>query len=133
VNLVSPQQYQEFLLPHDRRFAESFGLLGIHNCAWNADPYLDAYATLPNVGYLDLGIQSDLRRARALFAHARRAVLYTPMDLREKPLDAIRRDLEHLADGYAPCDVVLADIEAGTPDERVRTVLRLCDDLSRGR
>jgi hypothetical protein len=34
---------------------------------------------------------------------------------------------------YAPCDLVLADIEAGTPDDRVLQVLAMCEELSRTR
>ncbi|MBN1558221.1 MAG: hypothetical protein JW951_08750, partial [Lentisphaerae bacterium] len=33
VNMVSPGQYREFLLPYDRRIANAFDTLGIHNCA----------------------------------------------------------------------------------------------------
>ncbi|NQT50954.1 hypothetical protein HQ576_02825 [bacterium] len=126
VNLVSPEQYRRFLMPHDQRLAEEFGLLGIHNCAWDATPYLDAYATLPHVGYLDMGIETDLAKARRRFPHARRAIMYTPMAVRDKPLDGIRADLERIASECGPCDIVLADIEAGTPDERVRQVAELC-------
>jgi len=30
---------QEYLL--DRRIAAAFGLMGVHNCAWKANPYLE--------------------------------------------------------------------------------------------
>jgi hypothetical protein len=59
--------------------------------------------------------------------------MYTPMDLANKPLEAIRLDLERIARDYAPCDLVLADIEAGTPDARVLQVLAMCEELSRTR
>jgi hypothetical protein len=59
--------------------------------------------------------------------------MYTPMDLANKPLEAIRLDLERIARDYAPCDLVLADIEAGTPDVRVLQVLAMCEELSRTR
>lgn len=130
VNMVSPAQYAELLLPQDRRIAGAFETIGIHNCAWNADPYLDAYATILNVGYVDMGLDSDLRRARELFPDARRAVMYTPMDLTNKPIADIREDFEQIARDFCPCDVVLADIEAGTPDDRVRAVLSICEELS---
>jgi hypothetical protein len=55
--------------------------------------------------------------------------MYTPMDLANKSLEAIRTDLTRIARDYVPCDLVLADIEAGTPDERVLQVLRLCEGL----
>jgi uroporphyrinogen-III decarboxylase len=131
VNMISPAQYCELLLPLDRRIAQAFHTIGIHNCAWNADPYLEAYATIPNVGYIDMGLDSDMERARRLFSNARRAIMYTPMDLANKPLAKIREDFCRIAHEYAPCDIVLADIEAGTPDERVRAALDICDELSR--
>ncbi len=131
VNMVSPEQYAELLLPFDRRIAQTFGLLGIHNCAWTADPYIDHYATVPDLGYIDMGLGSDLRRARDAFPHARRAIMYTPMDLAGKPLETIRGDLQRIARQYAPCDLVVADIEHGTPDERVWAVLEFCEELGR--
>lgn len=133
VNLVSPQLYREFLLPFDRRIAEAFDCIGVHNCAWDASPYLDAYAELPKVGYLDMGLDSDLARARMLFPNARRALMYTPMDLANKSLAEIQADLERVADDYGPCDLVAADIEAGTPDDRVRALIALCEGISRCR
>lgn len=131
VNMVSPELYRALLLPLDRRLAEAFGCLGVHNCAWKADPYLEHYATLPALGYIDMGLSSDLTRARRLFPGARRAVMVTPMDLANKTPAAIQSDLDRLAREYAPCDVVVADIEAGTPDERVRWFLDACATISR--
>ena len=131
VNTVSPAQYRDLLLPFDRRIAEAHGCIGIHNCAWTADPYIDHYAAVPHLAYIDMGMDSDLPRARAAFRHARRAIMYTPMDLTNKSSEAIRWDLDRIVRDYAPCDFVLADIEAGTPDERILQVLAMCEELSR--
>ena len=130
VNMLSGELYQEFVLPFDKRIAREFGSIGIHNCAWNATPYLDDYAGIPGVGYIDMGIESDLDRARSLFPATRRSLMYTPMDLAGKPMDEIRRDLEYIATHYGPCDLVAADIEAGTPDSRVTEFLDLCQHVS---
>lgn len=127
VNMISPQSYASLLLPRDRRIAEAFGCIGIHNCAWRADPYLDSYAAMPGVGYIDMGLASDLPRARRLFPHARRAVMYTPMDLARKSPEAVRDDVARIAREMGPCDIVVADIEAGTPDDRVRLLLDACE------
>ena len=129
VNMVSPDQYRDLLLPWDQRIAREFGCIGIHNCAWCADPYMDAYAEVPHLAYIDMGQDSDLVRARDLAPHARRAIMYTPMDLANKPLDAIRADLDRIARDYGPCDLVAADIEAGTPDERVQEVIKMCAEI----
>ena len=56
--------------------------------------------------------------------------MYTPMDLANKPMEEIQRDLEFVALNYGPCDIVAADIEAGTPDKRVQKFIQLCEELS---
>jgi hypothetical protein len=126
VNMVSPQQYEQLLLPLDQRIAEAFGCIGIHNCAWSATPYLDAYARVPHVAYIDMGLDSDLRRARELFPTARRALMYTPTHVASKPMAEIEADFGQIASEYGPCDLVMADIDAGVPDDRVQAVADRC-------
>ncbi|MBN1557415.1 MAG: hypothetical protein JW951_04645, partial [Lentisphaerae bacterium] len=80
--------------------------------------------------YIDMGLNSDLIRARELFPRARRALMYTPMDLADKSEAALRADFARIARDYGPCDIVIADIEAGTPDERVKLALEVCKELA---
>jgi len=68
-----------------------------------------------------------------MFSEARRAIMYTPMDLAGKTLEGLRSDLERIACRYGPCDVVFADIEAGVPDERVLSAFSLCESLGERR
>jgi len=130
VNMISPAQYRELFLPYDLKFEEEFGNLAVHNCAWNADPYIDEYARIKNLGYVDMGINSNMVRAREVIPHARRALMYTPMDLANKPWDEIRDDIERIAHEFGPCDIVAADIEADTPDERILALVELCEQIS---
>ena len=130
VNMISPQQYRELFLSYDQRFEKEFGCIAIHNCAWNADPYIEDYSKIENLGYIDMGMNSNLARARQMIPNARRALMYTPMDLANKPWDEICKDMEKIAREYGPCDIVAADIEAGTPDERVQALIDLCEEIS---
>ena len=133
VNMVSQEIYSDFLLPFDQKFAEIFGCLGIHNCAWKADPYLKSYSKISNIGYIDMGISSDLQMVRHLFPSARRAIMYTPMDLTNKSINQIKTDLEFIADNFGPCDVVGADIDAGTSDRKILQFIRLCKEIGKNR
>jgi len=130
LNMISPAQYREHLLPYDLRLREAFEVFGIHNCAWSIDPHMDAYAGIRGLAYIDMGLESDLRRARRLFPNARRTLLYTPMDLKNKPWAEVRADLDRIAAELGPCDLGLPDIEADIPDERVLEVLKHCRELS---
>ena len=130
VNMVSPEIYRRLLLPFDLQLRRAFELFGVHNCAWNVDPYIEAYATIPRLGYVDMGLESDLARAKFCCPNARRAVMFSPAELNEKPLEWIRSELERVRKELAPCDVVLADVDVETPDERVISVFRMCEELT---
>jgi len=130
VNMLSPELYNEFILPFDQKIAKAFDTIGIHNCAWSATPYLDDYAQVPKVGYIDMGMDSDLEKAKQLFPETRRAIMYTPMDVASKTTEQIRNDMELIAKKYGPCDIVAADIENGTPDEKVMELIKICKDIS---
>ena len=130
VNMLSPELYNEFILPFDQKIAKAFDTIGIHNCAWSATPYLGDYAKVPKVGYIDMGMDSDFKTAKLLFPETRRAIMYTPMDVANKTPKQIRDDMEFIAQKYGPCDVVFADIEHGTPDEKVLELIKICNDIS---
>jgi len=130
VNMISSAHYEEHLLPFDLKIRAGFENFGIHNCAWVVDPYMEAYATVSRLGYIDMGITSDLKKAKRLFPDARRNILYTSMDLANKSEDRIRDDFEKIATQLAPCDVGLPDIEVDVSDERIMFAMDLCEEFS---
>jgi len=130
VNMVSPKIYREFLLPYDKKIAESgFKRFGMHTCNWNVTPYLEEIKKLPKVGYLDMGIMSDMKKVKKMFPEARRAVMYSPVRLQEASLNEIKKDMEKIYNELSPCDIVMADIQATTSDKRVNELLQICIDL----
>lgn len=64
-------------------------------------------------------MESNLVNAKESCPDARRVIMYSTGELANKPLSEIRRDLELLTHDYVPCDIVFADIESSTPDDRV--------------
>lgn len=130
VNMLSPATYEQMLLPFDEKFAAGVSSLAIHNCAWKADPYLPAYARIDNVGYIDMGIETDLRLAKTLFPQARRALMYTPMDFHNKPVAAIKADLAIVVEELAPCDIVFADLDLGVENSKIREICAWCRAIS---
>jgi hypothetical protein len=132
VNMISPKHYRDFVFPYDKRIAESFERFGVHTCNWDVTPYLEELRKLPKVGYLDMGMDSDMDKARTLFSETRRAVLYSPVKLQEAPIEEIEKDMERIYKELSPCDVVMADIQAATPDSRVNELLGICRNLEEG-
>jgi len=131
MNMISPQQYAGFLRPFDRKIAESFERFGVHTCNWDVTPYIEVLSELPKLGYLDMGMMSNMRRVRETFPDTYRAVLYSPVKLQEAGPEEIRKDMEKIYSDLGPCDLVMADIQASTPDERVQALLDMCVDIER--
>jgi len=131
MNMIAPGDYERFLLQYDARIARSFRAFGVHTCNWNVTPYLEALRKLPKLGYLDMGISSDLARVRDVFPDLRRALIYSPVWLQEKSPEELKTDLERIRRELAPCDVVMADISWTTPDERVSLFISLCREQER--
>ena len=131
MNMISPDIYSEFVHPFDTMIAESFERFGVHTCNWDITPYIDVLTKLPNLGYLDMGMTSDMVRVRETFPRTYRAVLYSPVKLQEESLEQIREDMVKIYHDLGPCDLVMADIQASTPDERVRNLLDICADIER--
>jgi hypothetical protein len=130
VNMISPQTYAELVRPFDAQIAESFESFGVHTCEWDITPYIEVLATLPKLGYLDMGMTSDLRRVRETFPETYRAVLYDLVKLEEGSLEEIRTDMEKIFEDLAPCDLVLVAIQASTPDERVKALIDICAGIA---
>ncbi|MBI5031721.1 MAG: hypothetical protein HZB51_14420 [Chloroflexi bacterium] len=130
INMMSPKFCREFVFPYDRKIAEHFTRFGVHTCNWNATPYLKEIAQLPNVGYIDMGIETNLAQAKTLFPEARRAVMYSPVKLQDATHAEIENDLRKIHDVLAPCDIVMADIQVTTPDARVNEFVEFSRILS---
>jgi hypothetical protein len=129
MNMISPESYAEFVRPLDAKIAGNFERFGVHTCNWDVTPYIEVLTELPKLGYLDMGMMSDMRRVRDTFPDTYRAVLYSPVKLQEAEIEEIRRDMQKIYDDLGPCDLVMADIEASTPDERVWALLDICADI----
>ena len=131
MSMVSPDQYEEFVLPLDQKLSLGYARFGVHTCNWVIDPYADSLRKIEKMDYIDTGINSDMERVKRLFPDARRAVLYTPGEAESKSLDELSADLTRIAREYAPCDVVLADVETTTSDEKIRSFLGIAAELGK--
>ena len=127
INMISPSLYEEFILPYDQMLSKEYPRFGIHTCNWNITPYVSALAKIGKIGYIDMGMMSELKKVREAFPYVRRAVLYSPVLLEEKNMEEIKEDIVRVANELAPCDIVLADIENTVDDAKVNKFLRIVE------
>ena len=131
VNMISPDQYEEFVYPCDLRIAEApFERFGMHTCEWDVTPYIDVIKRLPKLGYLDMGMMSDMIRVKKTFPDTNRAVLYSSEKLKRNTPDQLRQDMAKIYRELGPCDLVMPDVGPDIPDERVRELLSICDQVA---
>lgn len=124
VNMISADYYRRFVMPRDRRLAGHWQHFGVHNCAWCVDPYVPAYAELPDLAYLDFGFDSDLETLRRACPHTTLAAMYSPTLLSRSSHGQLRASLERLFTAIPNAHLIVADIDAGTPDEQIREIFR---------
>jgi hypothetical protein len=129
--MISPEMYEEFILPFDMKFSREFARFGIHTCNWDASPYLEGMRKIERMGYIDMGMDSDLKKAKELFSDARRNVLYDPVKIKEYSLEQIRAEFENIYDAYGPCDLTLADIETDVSEEKTQQIVEIADGIAR--
>jgi hypothetical protein len=133
LNMISPEMYRELVFPYDTRIAHSFERFGVHTCNWDITPYIDVLRELPKLGYLDMGMDSDMARVKRTFPETRRAVMYWPTKLQNATIETIRSDMKKIYQELSPCDIVMADIQSSTPDTRVNELLEICRSLESAR
>lgn len=131
MSMISSQMYEEFILPLDKSLSKEFDRFGVHTCNWVADPYLDSLRKIDKMGYLDTGLKSDLPRMREMFPDARRAVLFMPTEIESLPMHELESIVQKVAEEYAPCDLVLADIENTCEDQRITDFIKMTEKYSK--
>jgi hypothetical protein len=132
VNMISPEMYREFVFPQDVKIANAFSRFGVHTCNWDITPYIDVLRELPKLGYLDMGMDSDMARVKKTFPETRRAVMYWPTKFQDTSFETLLGDMEKIYHELSPCDIVMADIQFSTPDTRVHELLEICRSLEAG-
>lgn len=131
INMIAPEMYEEFILPCDIKISKEFEAFGIHTCNWNATSYIPQLSQIERMGYIDMGIETDLVRMKKSFPYARRAVLYSPVKAENAPMDEIEKDFKKIAEELTPCDLVLADLETSISDEKVIKIIKLANNLAK--
>jgi hypothetical protein len=117
--MISEQHYRTFVMPYDRKLSDHWPAFGIHNCGWTVDAYAKAYSEIRPLGYLDFGIQSDLRALKGLFPRTVLTVILNPDDVIGREPVEVRRTLEKLRDSLHDCRILLGSLDGRTSSAEV--------------
>jgi hypothetical protein len=124
VAMISPAQYAALNMTEDlrlARYAASIDARFLVHQDSGANPHLAAYASLPGVGAIDFGQDTDWAAAAKLFPEADASCIIFPGWLRDRALEDIREELERL-------------LRAGSAFPSFSfTLLEVDDELARGK
>lgn len=125
VQMVSPDIYDEFLLPCERRLAEALAPYGIHHCGNNLHRFSRSYRSVAPV-FVDVGWGSNVGECRKELPDAFLNLRLSPVNLMRQSADEVRKDaLRLLAEAGGNAGVCCINMDYGTPDENVRAFLEV--------
>ncbi len=90
---------------------------------------MDSYGSIIPLNYLDFGITSNIEKTKKDFSDTRLCLIYSIVDLKNKTIEEIRYELHRIRDTLTPCEIIIGDIDAGTPDEMVMDFYRLAAEV----
>ena len=133
VEMVSNACYEEFLLPHDRRLAETFPCFGIHHCGPNMETVIDGYLRVPNLRFLEIGAGSDLEAVAKAVGDRdiRCCIRYSPVALKSDSQEEIARKTDEAVRAFGGDERLCfscVGIDSGTEPEAVRSYLGVFRD-----
>jgi len=130
VNMLSRQQYREFILPFDSAFSRHFQYFGIHNCGWTVDEYIEAYGEIKDLAYLDFGIASDFAKIRRVFpGDTTLTPILNPTDFYSSSTVELRRILERIKDEIGPCQIVLGGLGSDFPTDQIIAFYKMVSEV----
>ncbi|MBQ8640220.1 MAG: hypothetical protein IJ468_13775 [Lachnospiraceae bacterium] len=127
VDMISPNLYEEFLLPCDQRLAEVFPVFGVHHCGTAMERYAKSYAKIkPHLEFAEVGAGSDIAAVREALPDTFLNLRYSPVKLKTASVDEIRYELEQAKKAGGDRDLVslsCVGIDSGVSDEQVKAYL----------
>lgn len=129
VNMISPDMYEHFILPHDMMLSNHFARFGVHTCNWDVTPYLSKLTRIKKMGYLDMSAMSDIEEARRLFPDTRLAFFLSIDQIENMPLEKMEQELRRIARVACPCDIILADMPTAISIEKLNRLIRIAERI----
>lgn len=127
VEQISRETYEQFVLPYDNQVAAACHPVGIHHCG-SVNQVLEAYAKVQQLGFVEIGFGSDVKRARQVFGpkvavNAR----INPVLMKNGAPQDVENEVKRLISEGAPLHNFSIDtvgLTYGTPDENVKAARR---------
>jgi len=130
VELVSPDMYEEWLLPYDQKIFElamkNDMTFGIHHCGHFTGKIIDNYRQIPDFAYLQVGFDSDLEKTIRMFPEAELYYIFDPVYCMNESKANIAKKAEDILyqakDAAKDLSVGVGAIDYGVPLENLQVI-----------
>jgi uroporphyrinogen-III decarboxylase len=133
VEMISLDNYKEFLLGYDKILAKEFTTFGIHHCGKTMEHVVDGYALVDKLAFAEVGAYSDLAYVRKTLPDIHLNARYSPVKLKDASLEEMRTDIEKIYSDGKPAkylSISCVGIDDGVSDEQVRNFINICREVS---
>jgi len=130
--MISPDQWETFVLPYEERLGAALEPFGIHDCGPGMEKLASKYIKNTHVEFVEVGWGSDLVRCREILPEPiHLSARYSPVEMRERSVEEIRRQTSELVQAgwphrYFSTSVVAVDETVS--DEKVFAYFQAADE-----
>lgn len=125
VQMISNEQYETFILPHELELAKKLQPYGIHHCGNNMHTVVEGYSKVPDCYFFDVGWGSDIEQCRKMLPDAFFNIRLSPVKIKDCTPGEVRDDIEKLfaqIEDLTKIGLCCINMDYGTPDENVAMI-----------
>ncbi len=125
IQMISNEQYEAFVLPHEKELSRKLQPYGVHHCGNNMHTIAEGYSKIPDCCFFDVGWGADIAYCRKLLPDAFFNIRLSPVNIKECTPDKTKADIETLfsqVDDLSNVGLCCINMDYGTPDENVMAI-----------
>jgi len=132
--MVSPEIYEKYLLPFEKRLASSLAPYGIHHCGNRMETKAALFGKVEGLEYVDIGYGSDLRLCRQVLPDQIFSIRLSPVELEKMNPDEVIREVKRLvkaAGDFEKQVVCCINMSHKVPDENIFAIQEAINQLKK--
>ncbi len=130
--MISDADYENFVMPFDRKWSEEHAAYGIHYCGCDPHRHAAMFARLPQLRFLDVGWGGDVNALRKLLPETFLSIRLSPVELIEQSVEQIRETITRLVEAsgnLALTGVCCVNVDHRVSDEQVDALFETVAEL----
>lgn len=125
IQMISNDQYEHFILPHEIELSKKLQPYGVHHCGNNMHTVAEGYSKIPDCCFFDVGWGADVAHCRQLLPDAFFNIRLSPVKIKECTAQEVERDIANLFKHVGKLNnvgICCINMDYGTPDENVAAI-----------